>query len=354
VVRAADRAARGRVEREESTKTAIYSHPACARHDTGWRHPEHQGRLRAATSALEKALPSLSTDAEPVLGVPVDAAHLELAHTPEHVRHVRSAVDTALAEERLVSLDPDTVVSGASWDAATAAAGCLVGAVEAVTRGRYANAFCMVRPPGHHATASRAMGFCLFNSVAIAARHAVESRMASRVLIVDWDVHHGNGTQDIFYRDPDVFYLSMHQSPFYPGTGARNETGEGPGEGTTLNLPMAPGLAPERYVDQMLAAIEQAAAFDPELILISAGFDAAAEDVLGGFTLREEHFCQLTSGLDELTRSSAGGRIVSALEGGYNPEELGRNVVAHIETLTEVRAGRVRRRERQEREDVGV
>jgi acetoin utilization deacetylase AcuC-like enzyme len=198
------------------------------------------------------------------------------------------------------------------------------------------------------------MGFCLFNSVAVAARYALESRLVSRVLIVDWDIHHGNGTQDIFYRDPDVFYLSMHQSPFYPGTGARDETGEGPGEGTTLNLPMPPGLPPERYVDQMLAGIEQAAAFDPELVLISAGFDAGAGDVLGGFTLREDHFCQLTSGLEELTRSSAGGRIVSALEGGYNPEELGRNVVAHIEALTQLRAGRARRREQQETEDAGV
>ena len=198
------------------------------------------------------------------------------------------------------------------------------------------------------------MGFCLFNSVAVAARHALESRLASRVLIVDWDVHHGNGTQDIFYRDPDVFYLSMHQSPFYPGTGARDETGEGPGEGTTLNLPLPPGLPPEQYVDQMLAGIEQAAAFDPELVLISAGFDAAAGDPLGGFTLREEHFCRLTSELERLTRSSAGGRLVSALEGGYNPKELGRNVVAHIEALTQVRAGRARRPEQQETEDAGV
>lgn len=336
------------------TKTAIYNHPACARHDTGWRHPEHQGRLRAVTSELEKALPSLSPDAEHVLGSPVEDALLELAHTPEHVRHVRSAADAALAEGRLVSLDPDTVVSGASWEAATAAAGCLVEAVDAVTGGRYANAFCMVRPPGHHATAGRAMGFCLFNSVAIGARHALESRLASRVLIVDWDVHHGNGTQEIFYRDPDVFYLSMHQSPFYPGTGARDETGEGPGEGTTLNLPLPPGLPPEQYVDQMLAGIEQAAAFDPGLVLISAGFDAAAGDPLGGFTLREEHFCRLTSELERLTRSSAGGRLVSALEGGYNPKELGRNVVAHIEALTQVRAGRARRPEQQETEDAGV
>lgn len=335
-------------------KTAIYHHPACARHDTGWRHPEHQGRLRAVTSALEKALPALSPDAEPVLGSPIDPARIELAHTRKHVERVRSAAATALAEGRIVSLDADTVLSGASWEAATAAAGCLVDAVEAVVGERYANAFCVVRPPGHHATASRAMGFCLLNSVAIAARHALESRLASRVLIVDWDVHHGNGTQDIFYRDPDVFYLSMHQSPFYPGTGAREERGEGPGEGTTLNLPLPPGLPPERYVDELLAAMESAASFDPDLVLISAGFDAGAEDVLGGFTLREEHFCRLTSELARLTRSSAAGRIVSALEGGYNPEELGRNVVAHIEALAEARVGGAHRSGPPETEEAGV
>ena len=166
-------------------------------------------------------------------------------------------------------------------------------------------------------------------------------------------MHHGNGTQDIFYRDPDVFYLSMHQSPFYPGTGAREERGEGPGEGTTLNVPLPAGLPAEEYVDQLLAGIEQAAEFDPELVLISAGFDAGAEDLLGGFTLREEHFCRLTTGLEELTRSSANGRIVSALEGGYNPEELGRNVVAHIAALSELRDGR-RPTMRPETEDAGT
>ena len=325
-------------ERGRLAKTAIYHHPACARHDTGWRHPEHQGRLRAVTGALERATPVLATGAEHVLGVPLDPARLELVHTAEHIATVQRAAAAARAERRLVSLDADTVLSGASWEAATAAAGCVVGAVEAVSQGTYANAFCAVRPPGHHATGSRAMGFCLVNSVAVGARHAVEEGLASRVLIVDWDVHHGNGTQDIFYRDPDVFYLSMHQSPFYPGSGARTERGEGPGDGTTLNVPLPPGMARQRYVEELLAAIEHAASFEPELVLISAGFDAAAEDPIGGFTLREEDFQALTAGLERLTRSSAAGRIVSALEGGYNPEELGRNVVAHIEELMRVRA----------------
>ena len=319
-------------------KTAIFHHEACARHDTGWRHPEHQGRLRAVTGALERAMPALAKDVETVLGAPVEPALLELVHTGDHVTRVRAAVDLASEEDRPVSLDADTVVSAASWDAATAAAGCAVDAVRAVVTGAMANAFCVVRPPGHHATADRAMGFCLFNSVAVAARHAIESGLASRVLIVDWDVHHGNGTQDIFYDDPDVFYLSMHQSPFYPGTGAREERGAGAGEGTTYNLPLPPGLPAERYVEELVGGFDLAASFEPDLVLISAGFDAGREDPIGGFTLRESDFRELTLELAARTRRSAAGRIVSLLEGGYNPAELGRNVVTHIEALRDARA----------------
>ena len=177
------------------------------------------------------------------------------------------------------------------------------------------------------------MGFCLFNNVALAARHAIENGGADRVLIVDWDVHHGNGTQDIFYEDPTVFYLSMHQSPFYPGTGAAEERGAGAGEGTTVNLPLPPGLPAEEYVDTLVGGIDRAAEFEPDLVLISAGFDAAIEDTLGGFTLETEHFRRLTREVADRTRASAGGRIVSLLEGGYNPSELGRNATAHLAEL---------------------
>lgn len=186
------------------------------------------------------------------------------------------------------------------------------------------------------------MGFCLVNSVAVAARYALREGLAARVLVVDWDVHHGNGTQDIFYADPSVFYLSLHQSPLYPGTGAVAERGAGAGEGTTLNLPMPPGLAPERYVDVLLEGLDRAlTGFAPELVLISAGFDAAREDPLGGFTLQAEHFRTLTLELVRRTASTAAGRVVSVLEGGYNPEELGRNVVAHLAALRDgaVKAG---------------
>lgn len=315
-------------------EVALYHHPACGRHDTGWRHPEHQGRLRALMEAVHQALPDLHGDVEPVEGRLLDPGLLSHVHEAAHVERVRRSAERAGAEGCPLPLDVDTVVSSASWEAALAAAGCAVDAVEAVCAGTFRAAFCATRPPGHHATRDRAMGFCLFNGVALAARHAVESGLAERVLIVDWDVHHGNGTQEIFYADPAVFYLSLHQSPHYPGTGAARERGVGAGEGTTLNLPMAPGLPPERYVEALLDGLDRAlAGFAPELVLVSSGFDAARGDPLGGFTLEEEHYRILTLELVRRVGPSAARRVVSVLEGGYNLEELGRNAVAHLTAL---------------------
>lgn len=314
---------------------ALYQHPACGRHDTGWRHPEHQGRLRAVHRALEGALPELHASVEPIEGRLAGLDRLERVHVPSHIERVRLAAERAREGGSPVRLDPDTVVSGASWEAALAVAGCALDAVEAVCAGTYAAAFCATRPPGHHATPDRAMGFCLLNGVAVAARHAVEMGLAARVLVVDWDVHHGNGTQEVFYEDPAVFYLSLHQSPHYPGTGSAEERGRGAGEGTTLNLPMPPGLAPERYVEALLDGVDRAVdASAPELVLVSAGFDAARHDPLGGFTLEAEHYRTLTRELVRRSRGSAAGRVVSVLEGGYNPEELGRNAVAHLSALS--------------------
>jgi acetoin utilization deacetylase AcuC-like enzyme len=318
---------------------AFYSHEACSLHDTGWGHPEHQGRLRAVMEAVGRALPDLHGRVEPVPGASVDERLLISVHEDAHIRTVREACDEAAYAGRIVTLDSDTVVSPGSWSAAIASAGCAVDAVRAVTSGKHSSAFCAVRPPGHHATRNRSMGFCLFNNVALAARVAIDDGLARRVLIVDWDVHHGNGTQDIFYEDPDVYYLSLHQHPLYPGTGAEGERGRGPGKGTTRNLPFPPGLPGERYVEALLEAVDEAAGFGPELVLLSAGFDAARDDPIGGFTLEEGHFQHLTREIAGRTRMTARGRLVSVLEGGYNPPELGRTVTAHLKALAETCTG---------------
>ncbi len=290
-------------------------------------------------SALERALPELHADVESVIPDPVDPAALGGAHSSGHVDRVRAACSESVERGEIVHLDADTLVSPGSWEAALAAVGCGLAAVDAVVNGRHRAAFCPIRPPGHHATRDLAMGFCLFNNIALAARHALTRVEIERVLIVDWDVHHGNGTQDIFYDDPDVFYLSMHQHPLFPGSGAADERGRGAGEGCTLNLPMPPGLEPERYVDALLGGLDQAlAGFAPDLVLVSSGFDAGVDDPLGGFTLAEEHFATLTREVVERTRDTARDRVVSFLEGGYNPDELGRNIVSHLRSLRDATA----------------
>jgi len=316
-------------------RIALFAHEACSAHDTGWEHPEHQGRLRAVMSALGAALPELNDRVTPIHANLASETDIRRVHTADHVATVRGASQRAAEQDRILRIDPDTAVSGRSWEAALGACGAAVDAARWVGRGEGPAAFCAVRPPGHHATPDRAMGFCLFNNVAVAARVALAEKLARRALIVDWDVHHGNGTQDAFYEDPDVFYLSMHQHPLYPGTGMSGETGRGAGEGTTLNLPMSAGQEPERYVDALLEGLDRAVAFEPEIVFISAGFDAARDDPIGGFTLEPEHFARLTRDVVERTRGSAGGRVVSVLEGGYNPAELGRCVTAHVRALAE-------------------
>ncbi len=315
---------------------AFASHRDCGRHDTGWQHPEHQGRLPALVRALEAATPALLAHVLPVEATPADEAAIRSVHTDAHVQRVRDAVRLAEQRSQHVALDLDTIVSDASWDAAIASAGCALTATRLVLNEEAVHAFAACRPPGHHATADRAMGFCLFNNVAIAARDAQRAG-AERVLIVDWDVHHGNGTQQIFYEDPSVFYLSLHLSPHYPGSGGEVERGAGAGAGTTLNVPLARGTDGEVFLARFDAALEVATrSFHPDLVLASAGFDCLAGDPLGGFRLEPTDLHALTRRLCQVADVHAAGRLVVVLEGGYAPDALGVGAVQVMRALADL------------------
>lgn len=325
---------RGGEGHEVRYPTALVMHPDCALHDTGWGHPEHQGRIPAIVNAVYKDTPALIDVMLQREADPATVEDLARVHTAEHVERVRLAVEEAARSREQVALEPDTVVSGASWDAALAAAGCAITATELVLDGKSGTAFAVSRPPGHHATPDRAMGFCLFNNVAIAARWAQARRGVERVLIVDWDVHHGNGTQDIFYADPSVYFLSLHQSPHYPGTGSVEDRGAGPGLGTTRNVQLKAGTTAAEYLEAFAVALD--ATFDeftPDLVLVSAGFDCLAGDPLGGFLLEPVDLHTMTRMLLDRASSSAGGKVVAVLEGGYVPQRAGHGVVQVIRAL---------------------
>jgi acetoin utilization deacetylase AcuC-like enzyme len=308
--------------------TALLADPVYRRHVAGPGHPERPARYDAVVLALERE--GLAAKMLPV--APRAAAEDEIAacHTRTYIRMVQHQV-TAGYEALSTG---DTNIGAESLDVALAAVGGVLNAVDAVVERRAPNAFCVVRPPGHHATSDRGMGFCIFNNVAIAARYAQHRYGIARVLIADWDVHHGNGTQEIFYADGSVFYFSTHQYPWYPGTGRSEETGEGAGEGTTLNCPFAAGAGRA----EILGAFEQrlipaARAFRPELVMISAGFDSRLGDPLGRFTLSDADFADLTELIMALADQSAAGRLVSVLEGGYNLDGLASAAVAHVAAL---------------------
>jgi acetoin utilization deacetylase AcuC-like enzyme len=256
---------------------------------------------------------------------------IQAAHSPQLYKHVERVVSSGLGY-----LDADTIVSMRSLDAARHAAGAPCQAIDLIMRGEVQNAFVPVRPPGHHATEERAMGFCLFNNVAVAARYAQQHYAEiERVAILDWDVHHGNGTQGIFYADPSVYFFSSHQYPWYPGTGTRGEKGTGRGLGYTFNLPLraaTPAVEQKRAFEAALD--EMSASFSPDLIIISAGFDSHAGDPLGQLLLKDEDFVEMTRAVKQWAASSCQGRLVSCLEGGYNLETLGETVRAHVEELS--------------------
>ena len=299
----------------------VYTHPACLAHDTGPDHAERPARLSAVTDALRTGLPALDWHEAPR----ATRGQLLRAHAPDLLEAV---LETHPAQRIL--LDPDTVLSPASADAALRAAGAAVAAVDAVLSGKTRRAFCAVRPPGHHATRDAAMGFCLFNNIAVAALHALDKHGLERVAIVDFDVHHGNGTQAIFERDPRVLFASSHQWPLYPETGARNETGVG----NIVNMPLpveAEGVLFRRaWADVLLPAVDD---FRPQLLLVSAGFDAHWRDPLAQLRLQAGDYTWISEELVALANRHCGGRMVSSLEGGYDLAALAESSLAHVGAL---------------------
>jgi len=307
-------------------RIALWKDELFLAHDTG-KHPESAERLRAVHAKIEASPVWAACDVQP-LAKP-DKALVERVHPALMVQAIER-----ICQQGGGRLDADTVASPRSGEVALTAAACAVAAVEAVVQGSFQRAMCLTRPPGHHALVSKPMGFCLYNNVAIAAAHARQVLGLDRVLIVDWDVHHGNGTQDIFYRDGTVYFLSLHRSPFYPGTGDADETGTGRGLGWTHNVPLAFGISREKYIESFEKALSRAVEqCRPQLILLSAGFDAHREDPVGSLGLEVEDFGTLTKSVIEASAITAGGRIVSLLEGGYHVDRLAESVELHLRTL---------------------
>ena len=316
------------MSKNQGTQTGLVATSQCRDHDTGKHHPEHANRYDAIMSALGRD--GLVDELVHIDTRPAHEDELLLCHRATYLEAVRGDIEAGAPFLRT----GDTVISAKSLHVARRTVGGVLCAVDAVVQGEVRNAFCVVRPPGHHAGPDRGMGFCIFNNVAIAARYAQRTYHLKHVLIADWDVHHGNGTQDVFYQDGSVFFFSTHQYPWYPGTGTRTERGYGTGEGTTLNCPLPSGSGGREVIrafecDLMTAADE----FRPDMVIISAGFDSRIGDPLGEFCLEDNDFSRLTRILADIAHRHCGGRLVSVLEGGYLLHGLAEASRAHVLAL---------------------
>ncbi len=308
--------------------TGLVADPLVNQHEVGPQHPEAPGRFSAVVNHLKSA--GLIGRLKPLAGRSASDDELALVHARDYI----ALVEREVGQGKSQLSTGDTNINAHSAQAARLAAGCALSAVDAVFGGEVQHAFCVVRPPGHHANANRGMGFCLFNTVAAAARYAQQKYGAERVLIADWDVHHGNGTQDIFYRDGSVLFFSTHQSPWYPGTGDASETGEGDGAGKTINCPFPAGTGSTKIFSAFRELLVPAAEeFRPDLILLSAGFDSRVGDPLGQFLLTDDDYRVLTCLMLDLAAKYCNGRLVSALEGGYSLQGLALATEAHVRAL---------------------
>ncbi len=316
--------------------TLLYTDPRFLEHRTG-SHPENPSRLVHISRHLEST--GLLARCQHPTWDPISAERLKLVHDQGYTAEVAEFIRRGGGQ-----IEADTVVGPGSLEAASLAAGAVADAVVRVVDGQDKTALCLVRPPGHHARPAAAMGFCLFNNIAIGARVAVAELGLDRVLVVDWDVHHGNGTQESFWRDEQVGFLSVHRYPFYPGTGAADETGAGAGLGATLNLPLPLGISRPDYIAAFTQSLEKFADhLRPQLVLLSAGFDSHRADPIGSLGLESEDFQTLSRAVLDVARQHAGGRVVSVLEGGYNPTVLAKCVGLHLTELLDDGSGTDRR-----------
>jgi len=313
------------------TQTGFVYDDLYLNHNTGSHHPERAQRLTAIIKALKGA--GLLDKLFHIEPVPAKRNIVEMCHEPGYIDRFQNAV-----ERSVPFLDtPECPLSPATFEAAICATGGILAGIDNVMQGNIKNCFCAVRPPGHHAERSKAMGFCYFNNIAIAAKYLQKQYSIERIAIIDWDVHHGNGTQHAFEQDPGVFYISFHQNPYtcYPGTGKASEIGTGKGQGYTLNFPMAPGAGNQDYFEAMETVEQKMENFRPEFVLISAGFDAHADDPLAHINLTTKGYEEMTRKVKGVAEDHSEGRVVSMLEGGYNLQALGESVKTHIQVLSE-------------------